>query len=85
MSKEERDRWLELHKGELEKEEQEKLKEQMLDKDSQEELKKLASEIREKKLAEAGSVLNMAAEETKANNERQRIELEKAKENKSEK
>jgi hypothetical protein len=85
LSKEEREVWLKMHKEELEKEERKELEEKMLDKGSQEELKKLASEIREKKLAEAGSVLNMAAEETKANNERQRIELEKAKENKSEK
>jgi hypothetical protein len=85
LSKEEREVWLKMHKEELEKDEREELEEKMLDKGSQEELKKLASEIREKKLAEAGSVLNMAAEETKANNKRQRIELEKAKENESEK
>ena len=78
MSKEERDLWLKMHKEELEEEKQEDLEKKMLDKDSQEELKKLAAEVREKKLAEAGSVLRLAAEETAAENERAKLDAEKA-------
>ena len=78
MTKEERDLWLKMHKKELDEEKQDELEKQMQDKDSQEELKKLAAEIRSKKLAEAGMELERAEEDTKAENERSRIDREKA-------
>lgn len=53
MSEEERKTWLELHKDELKKEEQKELEKKMLDRESQEDLRKLADEIREKKLKDA--------------------------------
>ncbi|MBO7207391.1 MAG: hypothetical protein J6W10_07225, partial [Kiritimatiellae bacterium] len=65
MSEAERKIWLEMHKDELKEEKQKELEKQMLDEKSQKELKKLAESIREKKLTEAGSILNMAAEEAK--------------------
>ena len=78
LSKEERDLWLKMHKGELEEEKQEELEKKMQDKDSQEELKRLAAQVREQKLAEAGSLLKQVAEETAAENERARLDREKA-------
>ena len=53
MSEEERKTWLELHKDELKKEEQKELEKKMLDRESQEDLRKLADEIRERKLKDA--------------------------------
>ncbi len=53
LTVEERNLWLKMHKEELEEEAQEELEEKMLDEKSQAELKKLAEEIRAKKLAEA--------------------------------
>ena len=78
LSKEERDLWLKMHKEELEEEKQEELEKKMQDKDSQEELRKLAAQIRQQKLAEAGSVLKMAEEETASENERAKLDAEKA-------
>ena len=70
LSVEERNLWLKMHKDELEEEAQEELEEKMLDDKSQEELKKLAAEIRAKKLAESEKELKKAEEETAAENER---------------
>ena len=77
LTKEERDLWLKMHKEELEKEEREALEEKMLDDKSQEELKKLAAEIRAKKLAESEKELKKAADETAAENERAKRDAEK--------
>ena len=77
MSAEERAQWLLLHKEDLDKEAQEELEEKMLDKDSQEELKKLAAEVRAKKLAEAEKELKAAEAESAAENERARIDAAK--------
>ena len=79
LSKEERDLWIKMHKEELEKEEQEELEKKMLDKDSQEELKKLAEQVREKKLNAAEKELKKAEAETAAENERAKLDAEKAK------
>ncbi len=62
MSAEERAKWLLLHKEELEKEQQEALEEKMLDEKSQEGLKKLAEEIREKELSKAEKEIKEASE-----------------------
>ena len=77
MSKEERDLWIKMHKEELEEEQQEELEKKMLDKDSQEELKKLAAEIRSKKLGEAEKDLKKAEAETAAENERGKLDAAK--------
>ena len=78
LSKEERDLWLKMHKEELEEEKQEELEKKMQDKESQEELKKLAASIREQKLSEASGELKKAEDDTKAENERARIDRENA-------
>ncbi len=62
MSAEERAKWLLMHKEELEKEQQEALEEKMLDEKSQEGLKKLAEEIREKELSKAEKEIKEASE-----------------------
>ena len=77
MSKEERDLWLKMHKEELDEEKQEELEEKMLDEKSQEELKKLAAEIRAKKLGEADKELKQAEKESAAENERAKLDAEK--------
>ena len=77
MSKEERELWLKMHKEELDAEKQDELEEKMLDKDSQEELKKLAAQIKAKKLGEAEKELKAAAEEAAGTNERGRVDAEK--------
>ena len=77
LSVEERNLWLKMHKDELEEEAQEELEEKMLDDKSQEELKKLAAEIRAKKLAESEKELKKAADETAAENERGKRDAEK--------
>ena len=77
LSKEERDLWLKMHKEELDKEKQKELEEKMLDKESQEELKKLAAEIREKKLKEAEKADAEAAKEVSQPNEREKLDAEK--------
>ena len=78
MSKSERDLWLKMHKEELDDERQDELEEKMQDKESQDELKKLAAQVREQKLAEARVELRKAEEDTKAENERSRIDRENA-------
>ena len=85
MSKEERDLWLEMHKEELSDEaEKEELEKKMEDEGSdaptQEELKKLAASIREKKLAEAEQEIKSADKQMSAENERGKLDAEKAKE-----
>ena len=77
MSAEERAKWLLLHKEELEDEAQDELEEKMLDEKSQEELKKLAAQIREQKLAVAEKELKAAAEESAAENERGKLDAAK--------
>ena len=77
LSKDERDLWLEMHKDEIEKEEREKLEEQMLDPESQKELKKLADGIRAKKLREAAEAEAAAAKEAAQPNERAKLDAEK--------
>ena len=79
LSKEERDLWLKMHKEELDEEKQEELEEKMLDDKSQEELKKLAAEVREKKLKEAEKADEAAAKEVAQPNERERLGAEKGK------
>ena len=78
LSKEERDLWLKMHKEELEEEKQKELEEKMLDKESQEELKKLAEDIRAKKLAEAEKEIKANEELTHSDNERAKLDAEKA-------
>ena len=78
MSKEERDLWLKLHKKELDDERQDELEEKMQDNASQEELRKLAAEVRRQKLAEAGVELKKAEEDAKSENERSRLARENA-------
>ena len=69
-----------MHKEELEKEQQEELEEKMLDKESQDMLRALADEIRERKLAEADAALDKADEAARMENERGRLEAKKAEE-----
>ena len=85
MSKEERDLWLEMHKEELSDEAvKEELEKKMEDEGSdaltQEELKKLAASLREKKLAEAEKEIKSADKQMSAENERGKLDTEKAKE-----
>lgn len=77
MSKDERELWLKMHKEELEDEAQDELEEKMLDKDSQEELKKLAEKIRREKLDKAEAEIKAAAEEAAAQNERGKLDAAK--------
>ena len=77
MSREEREVWLKMHKEELEEEKREELEEKMLDEKSQEELKKLAAEIRAKKLGEAEKAIKEAEAETASENERGKLDAEK--------
>ena len=77
MSKEERDLWLKMHKKELDDEQQDELEEKMLDEKSQEELKKLAAQIKAKKLGVAEKAIAQAAAEAAAENERGKLDAEK--------
>ena len=77
MSKQERETWLKMHKNELDDEQQDELEEQMLDPKSQEGLKKLAEEVRAKKLAEAEKDLKKAEAEAASENERAKLDAEK--------
>ena len=77
MSKEERDLWLKMHKEELEEEKKEELEEKMQDKESQEELRKLAAEIRAKKLTAAEKEIKEAEAEAAAQNERGKLDAAK--------
>ena len=84
MSKEERNHWLEMHKDELDEsgrdEELKELKEKMKSKDdeTQEELRKLAAQIREKKLVAAEAEIKEADEAAQAENENAKLKAEKA-------
>ena len=84
MSKEERNHWLEMHKDELDgadrDEEAKKLKEKMKSKDdeTQEELRKLAADIRERKLKESEAKIKEADEAAQAENENAKLKAEKA-------
>jgi len=79
MSKKERDLWLEMHKDELvDEEEQEALEEKMenttSDEKTQSELKDLAEEVREKKLAEAEEAIKANDEKMAGQNERAKLD-----------
>ena len=77
MSKDERDLWLKMHKEELDDEKQDELEEKMLDEKSQEELKKLAAQIRKEKLNAAEKELKAAEDEAAAENERGKLDAAK--------
>ena len=85
MSKEEREMWLKMHKAELDAEAQDELEEKMLDERSQEGLKKLAAEVRAKKLGEAEKAIKAAEAETAAENERGKLDAAKKAEEKAKK
>ena len=74
MSVEERAMWLKMHKEELDEEAQEELEEKMLDKDSQEELRKLADQVRKQKLGEAEEELKKNDEKVSSPNELEKIQ-----------
>ena len=80
MSKEERNHWLEMHKDELDgadrDEEAKELKEKMKSKDdkTQEELRKLAADIRERKLKESEAKIKEADDAAQAENEYQKLQ-----------
>ncbi len=78
LSAEERAVWLKMHKEELEKEEREELEEKMLDKDSQEGLRKLVEEIKKEKLGSAQKEIDKAEEMTRAENERAKLDAAEA-------
>ena len=84
MSKEERKHWLEMHKDDLEyadrDEEVEELNAKMKSKDAemQDYLRKLADEIRERKLKDAEAEIKAAAEAAQAENEYQKQQDAKA-------
>ena len=83
MSKEERNHWLEMHKDELDeegrKDELNDLKEKMKSRDdeSQEELRTLAAQIRERKLVAAEAEIKEADEAAQAENENAKLKAEK--------
>ena len=70
MSRDERELWLKMHKEELDEEKREELEEKMLDEKSQEELKKIAAEVRERKLREAEKEIGAAEEAYRGENAR---------------
>ena len=80
MSKEERNHWLEMHKDELDSadrnEEAKELKEKMKSKDdeTQEELRKLAADIRERKLKESEAKIKEADEAAQTDNEYKKLQ-----------
>ena len=78
LTKEERDLWIKMHKEELEEERQEELEKKMLDPESQEALKKLAEDVRAQKLADAEKEIKANEELTHADNERAKLDAEKA-------
>ena len=69
MDEEERNLWLEMHKEELEAERLEELEEKMEDPKSQEELKKLAAEVRERSLREAAEAQKKSEDDEEAKKE----------------
>lgn len=83
MDKDERELWLKMHKEELDEEKREELEEKMLDDKSQEELKKIAAEVRERKLKEAKREIDKAEEAYKGENERAKKDREEAEKNAS--
>ena len=84
MDKAERDHWLEMHKDELDgadrDEEAKELKEKMRSKDdeTQEELRRLAADIRERKLKESESKIKEADDAAQAENENAKLKAEQA-------
>ena len=86
MSKSEREHWLEMHKDDLDAadrdEELKELKQKMKSKDeaTQEELEKLAAEVRARKLEKAEAEIKEADESAQADNEYQKLQAAKAKE-----
>ena len=84
MSKEERNHWLEMHKDELDRddrdEEAKELKQKMKSKDdeTQEELRKLAADIRERKLKESEAKIKEADAAAQAENENAKLKAEKS-------
>ncbi|MBR2355414.1 MAG: hypothetical protein IKA69_03450 [Kiritimatiellae bacterium] len=78
MSRDERELWLKMHKEELDEEKREELEEKMLDEKSQEELKKIAAEVRERKLREAEKEIGAAEEAYRGENERAKKDREDA-------
>lgn len=80
MSKEERNHWLEMHKDELDSadrdEEAKELKEKMKSRDdeTQEELRKLAADIRERKLKESEAKIKEADEAAQTDNEYKKLQ-----------
>lgn len=78
MDKDERELWLKMHREELDEEKREELEEKMLDEKSQEELKKIAAEVRERKLKEAKREIDKAEEAYKGENERAKKDREDA-------
>jgi hypothetical protein len=80
MSKEERKHWLEMHKDELDEadrdDELKELKEKMKSKDdeTQDELRKLAADIRARKLKAAEAEIKAADEAAQADNEYKRLQ-----------
>ncbi len=84
MTKAEQERWLKMHKDELDEadrdDEVDALEEKMKSKDddTQEELRKLAAEIREKKLKKAQEEIDAADEAAKSDNEYQKLKAAEA-------
>lgn len=78
MSESERKFWIEQHREELEKEEKEFFDQELK---KQEDLKALADSIKQSRMEKAEATLKEAEEATRAENERARLDAEKAKEN----
>ena len=65
LDEEERKLWLEMHKDQLEEERREELERKLEDPKSQEELQRLAAEVRERSLREAAEAQKRAADDQK--------------------
>ena len=65
MSEEERKFWLEMHMEELQEEQRKELEKKMLDPESQDMLRELIDDVRERKQAEANAALDKAEQEAK--------------------
>ena len=80
MSKEERNHWLEMHKDELDEADRDdelkelKVKMKSNDDETQSELRKLADEIRERKLKEAEAEIKAADEAAQSDNEYKKLQ-----------
>ncbi len=79
MSEEERDMWLKMYKEDLDKKDRKELERKMEDGESQDELAKLAEEVRSRKVGEAEKAMEKASDEARSENEHGRLEAEKAK------